>query len=145
MTFGGGAAADASENVVTPVSLQRFQELELTIKNNPIHAEPYIELAKIYLKSRRWHDAKRVLDRAAQQFDKNDEVLTLREDAQLGRSLDLYNDAEAAYKAEPTVLTQEPLQSSKIELNGLRERICRARLERPSGPIGPADSTRRGA
>lgn len=125
-----GTSPEASDNVVTPVALQRFQELELTIKNNPIHADPYIELARIYLKNRRWHDAKRILDRAAQQFDKNDDVLTLREDAQLGRSLELYNDAEAAYKAEPTVLTQEPLQSSKIELNGLRERICRARLER---------------
>ena len=125
-----GAALDAAEAVVPTVSLQRFQELELALKNNPIHADPYIELARIYLKNRRWNDAKRVLDRAAQQFSKNDDVLTLREDAQLGRSLELYNEAEAAYKAEPTVLTQEPLQSSKIELNSLRERICRARLER---------------
>jgi tetratricopeptide (TPR) repeat protein len=125
-----GNAPDSPENVVTTVSLQRFQELELAIKNNPIHAQPYIELARIYLKNRRWNDAKRVLDRAAQQFAKNEEILTLREDAQLGRSLELYNEAEAAYKSEPTVLTQEPLQSSKIELNSLRERICRARLER---------------
>jgi len=125
-----GVSPDAADNIASTVTLQRFQELELAIKNNPIHVDPYIELGRIYLKNRRWHDAKRVLDRAAQQFNNNDEVLTLREDAQLGRSLELYNVAEAAYKAEPTVLTQEPLQSSKIELNALRERICRARLER---------------
>jgi tetratricopeptide (TPR) repeat protein len=125
-----GTALDTPETPVTTVSLQRFQELELALKNNPILPDPYIELARIYLKNRRWHDAKRVLDRAAQQFSKNEDILTLREDAQLGRSLELYNEAEAAYKAEPTVLTQEPLQSCKIELNSLRERVCRARLER---------------
>lgn len=125
-----GTSPDAAETVVTSVTLQRFQELELAIKNNPIHVDPYLELARIYLKNRRWNDAKRVLDRAAQQFTKNEEVITLREDAQLGRSLELYNEAEAAYKSEPTVLTQEPLQSSKLELNSLRERVCRARLER---------------
>lgn len=125
-----GASMENQEAVVKPVSLQRFQELELSLKNNPIHPDPYIELARIYLKNRRWNDARRVLDRAAQQFSNNDDILTLREDAQLGRSLELYNEAEAAYKSEPTVLTQEPLQSSKIELNSLRERICRARLER---------------
>lgn len=125
-----GVSPEASESIASTVALQRFQELELTIKNNPINVDPYLELGRIYIKNRRWNDAKRVLDRAAQQFSKNDEVLTLREDAQLGRSLELYNEAEAAYKAEPTVLTQEPLQSSKIELNALRERICRSRLER---------------
>lgn len=125
-----GTSPDAPENVVTTVSLQRFQELELAIKNDPIQPNPYIELAQIYLKNQRWNDAKRVLDRAAQQFSKNEDIITLREDAQLGRSLELYNQAEAAYKSEPTVLTQEPLQSSKIELNSLRERVCRARLER---------------
>jgi tetratricopeptide (TPR) repeat protein len=125
-----GAALDAPENVVPTVSLERFQELELTLKNNPILPDPYIELARIYLRNRRWNDAKRVLERASQQFSNNDDILTLREDAQLGRSLELFNEAEAAYKAEPTVLTQEPLQSSKIELNALRERVCRARLER---------------
>jgi len=125
-----GTSPDAPEGLVAAVSLQRFQELELTIKNNPIAPEPYIELARIYIKNRRWHDAKRVLDRATQQFNKNEELITLREDAQLGRSLELYNAAEAAYAAEPTVLTQEPLHSSKIELNALRERVCRARLER---------------
>ncbi len=125
-----GVSPDGQENIASTVTLQRFQELELAIKNNPIHVDPYIELGRIYLKNRRWQDAKRILDRAALQFNKNDEVLTLREDALLGRSLELYNEAEAAYEAEPTVLTQEPLQSSKIELNALRERICRARLER---------------
>ncbi len=125
-----GNSPDTPESVVSPVSLLRFQELELTIKNNPIQADPYIELARIYLKNRRWNDARRVLDRAAQQFSNNEDITTLREDAQLGRSLELYNEAEAAYKSEPTVLTQEPLQSSKLELNSLRERICRARLQR---------------
>lgn len=125
-----GSSPDATENAVTAVSRQRFQELEMAIKNDPIQADPYIELAQIYLKNRRWIDAKRVLDRAAQRFSRNEDVITLREDAQLGRSLELYNEAEAAFKSEPTVLTQEPLQSSKIELNSLRERIFRARLER---------------
>ncbi len=122
----GGAEPTASG----PVQLMRFQELELAIRNDPIVPDPYLELARIYLGDQRWHDAKRVLDRAFQQFSDHDEVVSLREDAQIARSLELYNEYEAAYNQAPSVLTKEPFEQSKIELNSLRERVCRARLER---------------
>lgn len=126
--WGGGS--EEKEHPANSVQLERFQELELTIRNSPINAEPYLELARIYLADRRWNDAKRILDRAYQQFSEHDEVVTLREDSQLARSLELFNEYEAAYNAEPTVLSRDPYEKAKIELNSLRERICRARLER---------------
>jgi tetratricopeptide (TPR) repeat protein len=113
-----------------PVSLQRFQELEMVLRNSPLSAEPYLELARIYLQSQRWVDAKRVLDRAFQQFPELEEVISLREDAQLARSLELHSQSEAAHAAEPTMLTEEALQRSTVELNALRERVCRSRLAR---------------
>ncbi len=120
----------ASQAVQSAVSLERFQQLEMVLRNNPINPDPYLELARIYLQAHRWIDAKRVLDRAFQQFTENEDVISLREDAQLARSLELHNEAEEAYSAEPTVLTEEALQRSTIELNALRERVCRNRLER---------------
>lgn len=113
-----------------PIQLERFQELEQTIRNNPVSSAPYIELARIYLHQERWVDAKRVLDRAAELFSSDENVLFLREEAQLARSLQLLSHAEAEYRAEPTILTEKELTRSKLELNAIREKVCRARLER---------------
>ncbi len=129
--WGMSAGDSRTANVVSGVvSLERFQQLEMLIRNSPLNADPYLELARIYLQAHRWVDAKRVLDRAFQQFTDHEEIVTLREDAQLARSLELHHEAEAAYAAEPTVLTEDALQRSTIELNALRQRVCRDRLER---------------
>lgn len=112
------------------IRLERFQELEQTLRNNPAYSEPYIELAKIYLSLKRWTDAKRVLDRAAEQFSDDDQVMYLREDAQLARALQLMQIAEHQHQTEPTRLTEEAWQRTRIELNVVREKVCRARLQR---------------
>lgn len=121
---------DASGKAVTPVRLERFQELEQTLRNNPVMADPYLELARIYLNQARWMDAKRVLDRAAELFSSNEDVLYLREEAQLARSLQLLSHAEAEHRAGDNVLTEKELVRARLDLNAIREKVCRARLAR---------------
>lgn len=124
------ASNESSTRPNHSVALERFQELEVILRNNPIHANPYLELATIYVNSRRWNDARRVLDRALEQFSENEELLVLREETQLGRSLELFIQAESNHRTEPTRLTEEALQSSTLELNSLREKIYRERIRR---------------
>ncbi len=121
---------DATPQATRLVSLERFQLLEQALRDNPIHSEPYLELAKIYLQNSRWVDAKRVLDLACNRFPDHEEIQFLREEAQLARALQLHWEAQKEYKAEPTRLTEEPLQRAGVELNVVRERVCRARLAR---------------
>ncbi len=113
-----------------PVRLERFQELEQTLRNNPVQSEPYMELARIYLHKERWVDAKRVLDRAADLFTEEEEVLFLREEAQLARSLQLLSAAEAEYQRVRDPVTEKELARAKLDLNAMRERVCRSRLAR---------------
>ncbi len=114
----------------TNVTLERFQTLEHLIRENPLTADPYLELARIYLQRNRWTDAKRVLENASQRFPEHEQVNFLHEEAQLARSLQLLWEAQAAHRQEPTRLTEESVDRSRLELNVLREKICRARLSR---------------
>lgn len=113
-----------------PVALERFQTLEHVIRDTPVHIEPYLELAKIYLQGGRWNDAKRVLDLAVARFPEHEEANYLREESQLARSLQLHSEAERAHREEPTVMTKDSLERCRIQLNVLREKVCKARLER---------------
>lgn len=112
------------------VNLERFQTLEHLIRDNPLTSEPYLELSRIYLQRNRWTDAKRVLENACQRFPEDEQANFLYEEAQLARSLQLLWEAQAAHRDEPTRLTEERVDRSRLELNVLRERICRARLLR---------------
>lgn len=112
------------------VPLERFQTLELTIRENPLTVEPYLELADCYFGSQRWVDARRVLELACQRFPDVERAQFLLEEAQLARSLQLNNQAVQAHLNEPTQLTQAAVEQSQLELNVLRERVCRARLHR---------------
>lgn len=112
------------------ITLERFQTLERVIRDNPLHTEPYLELAKIYLQEQRWVDARRVLDMAFARFPEDEEVNFLREEAQLARALQLHSMAEAEHTAEPTSLTAESLERSRVQLNVLRQHVCLSRLER---------------
>lgn len=122
--------AGATGSSRSVVRLERFQELEQTIRNNPVQPEPYIELARIYLHQEKWIDAKRILDRAADQFSSDEDVLYLREESQLARSLHLLAYAEAEYRRVPNETSEKELQRAKLDLNAMRERVCRARLVR---------------
>lgn len=125
------ASSDEEKQPAGPVvPLERFQELERTLREIPLTVEPYIELAEIYRKAHRWSDVRRVLEKAVQRFPDDSHVRDMFEQAQLSRSQELYAIADSEYKAEPTQLTLENLQRSQLELNGLRERIFRDRLSR---------------
>jgi tetratricopeptide (TPR) repeat protein len=110
--------------------LERFQALEHIIRDSPLTVEPYIELAKIYLQNKRWTDARRVLDAAVEKFPEDEDANFLREEAQIARSLQLFGEAQQQFTDEPTELTEQALNRCRIELNGLRERVCKARLAR---------------
>ncbi|GIW97586.1 MAG: hypothetical protein KatS3mg111_0919 [Pirellulaceae bacterium] len=112
------------------VQLERFQVLERVIRDQPLTEAPYLELARIYLTQRRWQDAKRVLDQAVKRFPDQEDVLLLHEAAQLNRSLQLLEQAEHDYQRMPTEGTRKQLARCQLELNVLREQICRARLQR---------------
>jgi tetratricopeptide (TPR) repeat protein len=123
--------AEPESNEPAPaVKLERFQTLERVIRDTPITADPYLELAKIYMSQDRAADARRVLDLAYQRFSDIEEVCFHREEAQLRRSFQLLQEATAEHKAEPTRLTEEALDRSRLEFNVLKEQVCKARLSR---------------
>lgn len=125
------ADADSQEKAAAPsVKLERFQHLEHVIRDNPINADPYLELGKIYMQQSRWADARRVFDQAHARFPEVEEVTYSREEAQLSRSMQLLGEVKAEHEKYPTHLTQEKVDRSLLELNVLRETVCRARLAR---------------
>lgn len=120
----------SAKDPVSPVKLERFQILEHTIRDTPLTAEPYLELAGIYMQASRWTDARRILDLAFTRFSDIEEVCYLREEAQLARSLELFDEVKREYEAEPTELTKASFERSTVELNVLREGVYRARIAR---------------
>ncbi len=127
---GGDPNADQHAGPARGVPLERFQALEHVIRDHPLSVDPYLELAGYYFSSHRWADARRVLEIACQRFPDEERSLFLLEESQLARSLQLNGEFEHAHQAEPTQLTQTALDKSLLELNALRERICRSRLQR---------------
>ncbi len=75
-------------------------------------------------------DAKRILDRAAEQFSNDEDVLYLREESLLARSLHLLACAEAEYRRVPNEVSEKEMQRAKLDLNSMREKVCRGRLVR---------------
>lgn len=126
----GELLAEQHAKPARSVPLERFQTLEHAIRDNPLTVEPYLELAGYYFSSQRWTDARRVLENACQRFPDEERSQFLLEESQLARSLQLNCEAEQAQQAEPTQLTQAALEKSQLELNALREKICRSRLQR---------------
>lgn len=123
-------SADSGPPTSRPVALERFQALEQTIRERPINVEPYLELADYYFAQQRWVDARRVLEIACERFPELEQAQFLLEEAQMARSLQLNHQAEQAHRSEPTTLTLDALEQSQLELNVLRERVSRARLQR---------------
>ncbi len=119
-----------SREQIPGVALERFQTLERVIRDHPLQVDPYLELARIYLKDGRWNDSRRVLELAVAKFPENEPAHFLREEALLARSLQLHSAAEAQHAAEPTRLTSENLDRARIELNVLRQSVCESRLQR---------------
>jgi tetratricopeptide (TPR) repeat protein len=126
----GERHARQAQATTPQITLERFQTLERVIRDNPLQVDPYLELARIYLHENRWVDARRVLDMALARFPNDEEANFLREEAQLARALQLHSMAEAEQAAEPTSLTAENVERSRVQLNVLRQQVCLSRLAR---------------
>lgn len=116
--------------VAPVVTLERFQELERTIRDTPLYVDSYLELANIYFAASRWTDARRVLEIAVHRFPEDPQAAFMYEESQLSRSRELAKKAEEEHREEPTQLTLENLQRCELELNVLREKVYRQRLQR---------------
>ncbi len=117
------------------IPLERYQELERTIRDTPLYVDPYFELCNIYMGAKRWADARRVMEIAVGRFPEDHQAAFLYEEAQLARSLELAQKAEQEHTTDPTQLTLEAVHRSKLELNVLREKVYRKRLERDPSQV----------
>lgn len=126
---------EESKSEVPHIPLERYQELERTIRDIPLHVDPYIELYNIYSGAHRWADARRVMEIAVHRFPDDHQAAYLYEEAQLARSQELAQKAEAEHLSEPTQLTLESHHRSQLELNVLREKIFRQRFERDPSQV----------
>lgn len=112
------------------VRLERYQQLEHFIRELPLSIDPYLELAEIYIKASRWIDARRVLEKAVDRFPEDEQARFLLEESQLARSQQLLAVTEQEVAADASPITQKKLDDCRLELNTLRARIFRARLQR---------------
>jgi tetratricopeptide (TPR) repeat protein len=90
---------ESTASAQPPVSLERFQVLERTIRDIPLYIDSYLELAEIYSNVGRWSDARRVLEIAVHRFPDDVNAANLYEDAQLARSQELVTKAEEEHRS----------------------------------------------
>ncbi len=68
-----------------------------------------------------------MLDRAADLFTHDEEVIYLREESLLARSLQLLAAAEAEMKRVPNEISEKELVRARLDLNAVREKVCAVR------------------
>ncbi len=112
------------------IPIHRFQALEQQIKNNPANAEPYTELATIYIEQNRWRDAKRVLEQATQHNPENEQLLTLYEDARLRLAREAMDIAAAKFRQFESEANRRDLDQCELELAALQFDVAEARYVR---------------
>ena len=114
----------------TAIPLQRFQELEQSIKHAPANTEAYLELGRIYLDQERWNDAKRVLDAGVQYCNDSEPLLLMREDLTLLLANKMLNEAKLLHAQKPTAENRYDLEQAEINMANERIRICSHRFAR---------------
>ena len=90
---------EANEGAAKPapaIQLERFQQLEQEIRHSSAVAEPYVELAQIYLQRERWADARRTLDAGILNCPEHEPLVLLHEDLVLNQAAQLVEAAKAA-------------------------------------------------
>lgn len=112
------------------IPLVRFQQLEQEIRHAPAVAEPYEELARIYLQSERWIDARRVLDAGIKNCPEHEPIVRMHEDLQLTLATQLLDSAKKEYAQSPSEKTRYDLEQAEINLLNERIRVCRDRFAR---------------
>jgi len=112
------------------IPLQRFQELEQDIRNNPATAEPYVELGQIYVGQERWCDAKRVLESGALACPDHEPLLMLREDLLLQQANQILEQVKTKHAQDPTEQHKYDLEQADVNFANERIRVCRDRYGR---------------
>lgn len=124
-------ARDQADSQSSPrISLERFQELEQCIRNEPVDSEPYEELAKIYLSQDRWKDARRVLDAGIKHNPTSESLLVMREETSLQLSRQQLEAAKQLVAAKKSPENEQNLQRAELDLANLRLVVCEARMAR---------------
>lgn len=124
------AEAPLPESKTPVIPLVRFQQLEQDIRHAPAVAEPYEELAKIYLQSERWSDARRVLDAGIKNCPEHEPIVRMHEDLQLTLATQLLDSAKKECAQSPSEKTRYDLEQAEINLLNERIRVCRDRFAR---------------
>ncbi len=121
---------EAPAQPVNKIPVQRFQELEQLIKNNPANSKPYEELATIYVQQNRWRDAKRVLELGTHHNSENELLLTMFEDVRLRLAREAMDVAVAKYRSLESPANLRELDQSELELAALQFEVAEARFSR---------------
>ena len=120
-----------AETISAPrIPLQRCQELERAIQNNPANPTLYRELGEIYLSENRWKDARRVLQRGVQHNDQDESLLMMLEESRLRgcREAMLAAAKDFEYRKTPSARTE--LDQSELELAIMQHEIAESRFTR---------------
>ncbi|KAA5543675.1 hypothetical protein FYK55_10750 [Roseiconus nitratireducens] len=112
------------------VQLERRQELEHKLRENPTDLDGFLELASIYREEERPLEAKRLLTQAAQIFPEEERVRYQLEEAILARSLQQFREVSELAHRLKTAEAQRELERSRSDWACRRIDVCRARLER---------------
>lgn len=112
------------------IALERFQQLEQSIRNTPASPEPYVELGRIYISQDRLSDARRVLDLGANACVEHEPLLVLREDLILHQANQMVEQARTEYAQRHTEENKHALEQAEINYANERIRVCRDRFTR---------------
>ena len=129
--FVRNAAASGPPTTKPPaIALQRFQELEQSIRHAPANSGPYVELGQIYLEQQRYSDAKRVLDAGFQHCPECEALVLMREDLILHLASQYVDEARRQHAQQPSDNSKYDLEQAEINLANERIRVCSDRYRR---------------
>ncbi|GAA5506106.1 tetratricopeptide repeat protein [Novipirellula caenicola] len=109
---------------------QRRQELEVHLRSCPTDQDAFRELAAIYRKEDRPHEAKRVLTEAVRIFPEDMSLLWELEEAKLARSLQQYREVSDLAARLKTSEVEREMKRSREDWAYRRIEVCNARLAR---------------
>ena len=109
---------------------QRRQELEVHLRSCPTDQNAFRELAAIYRKEDRPHEAKRVLTEAVRIFPEDMSLLWELEEAKLARSLQQYREVSDLAGRLKTTEVEREMKRSREDWAYRRIEVCDARLAR---------------
>lgn len=114
----------------TQPTLERRQELERYLRDQPADIDSYLELAAIYRNANRATEATRVLKQALKVEPDHPLVLWQLEEASLARALQHLRDVREVAERLHSPEAQQELERAQIDWANRRAEVCRSRLGR---------------